>query len=62
MLDYLDIYQIYFIRLKKIQKKKAEIRAEKERIQEELRAQGVAVETGANLLEESYDEDLLFEN
>ena len=48
-------------RLKKIQKKKKEIRAEAETRKEDLKRQGIDVE-GANLLEDTRDEDLLFDD
>ena len=46
--------------LKKIQKKKGERRAAKEKEMEALRAQGVDVDTGTNLLEDEDETDLLF--
>lgn len=49
-----------FYRLKKIQKKKAEIRKEKEALKAQMKEQGYNFDDPANLLEESRDEDLLF--
>ena len=49
-------------RLKKIQEKKKKIRAENERIKEELKAQGKLAESSRNLIEDDHDEDLLFTN
>ena len=49
-----------FFRLKKIQKKKGERRAEEEKQKAMLRAQGVNVDAAANLLDDE-DEDLLFD-
>lgn len=52
----------FFFRLKKIQKKKGEKRAQKEKELEALKAQGVQIETGASLLEDEDETDLLFDN
>ena len=52
----------YVFRLKKIQEKKKKIRAENERIKEELKAQGKLAESSRNLIEDDHDEDLLFTN
>lgn len=52
-----------FFRLKKVQKKKAKVRAEKERILEQRKALGYdQYETGQsrNILVEEHDDDLLF--
>lgn len=49
-------------RLKKIQKKKGERRAEEERQKKLMEKQGVNFDNVANLLEDSRDEDLLFED
>lgn len=51
-----------FFRLKKIQEKKKKIRAEKEKIAEELKAAGQLPEHTRNLIEDDHDEDLLFAN
>lgn len=48
-----------FYRLKKIQQKKKEIRAEKEKLLAKMKAEGVDTEP-ANLLEDEHDGDLLF--
>lgn len=50
-----------FFRLKKVQNKKAKVRAQKEKDMEELRAQGVEIDNPANLIDDERDEDLLFE-
>ncbi|GAB1601468.1 V-type proton ATPase subunit D-like [Argonauta hians] len=49
-----------FYRLKKIQEKKKKITVEKERLREERKRQGIEMATAANLLDDEYDEDLLF--
>ena len=47
-------------RLKKIQKKKKKIRDAKEKVKAELKAQGVNMDEGPNLLADEHDEDILF--
>ena len=49
-----------FYRLKKIQEKKKKIRDAKEKIKAELKAQGVSMDEGPNLLADEHDEDILF--
>ena len=46
--------------MKKIQKKKGEIRAEIEKVKQKLRAKGINVDHTANLLDSETDNDLLF--
>ena len=47
-------------RLKKIQKKKGEKRAQKEKEMEALKAKGIDLDTGGSLLEDEDETDLLF--
>lgn len=49
-----------FYRLKKIQEKKKKIRDAKEKVKAELKAQGVSMDEGPNLLADEHDEDILF--
>jgi V-type H+-transporting ATPase subunit D len=49
-----------FFRLKKIQEKKKKIRAEKQKREDALKAQGIVFEEASNMLEDEKDEDLLF--
>lgn len=48
--------------MKKVQRKKQEIRKEEERIKQELMAEGEVREQAHSLLDEHRDEDLLFED
>ena len=47
-------------RLKKIQKKKSEIRAEIEKVKQTLRAKGIDVDHSESLLDTQQEEDILF--
>ncbi|KAF8788912.1 V-type proton ATPase subunit D 1-like [Argiope bruennichi] len=49
-----------FYRLKKIQGKKKAMRAENDRLKEELKARGVEVDSAPNLLENDNEDDVLF--
>ena len=49
-----------FFRLKKVQEKNKRVKAEQEKIREELKQKGELPDQPKNLLEEDVDEDILF--
>ena len=49
-----------FFRLKKVQEKNKRVKAEQEKVREELKQKGLVPDQPKNLLEEDVDEDILF--